>query len=122
MVTTLTRDDIAAAAVTTVNDLLKLAAGVDVRQRGAFGIQTDVSLDGGTFDQITILLNGVPLTNPQTGHLAADFPVGLDDIERVEILRGAAARVFGTQAFSGAINLVTSPTGRSVEVGSEVCS
>ncbi len=119
MVTTLTRDDIAAAAVTTVNDLLKLAAGVDVRQRGAFGIQTDVSLDGGTFDQITILLNGVPLTNPQTGHLAADFPVGLDDIERVEILRGAAARVFGTQAFSGAINIVTSPTGRSVAVGAE---
>ena len=92
MVTTLTREDIAAAAVASVNDLLKLAAGVDVRQRGAFGIQTDVSVDGGTFDQIAILLNGVPFTHPQTGHLAVDLPVDLSDIERVEILRGAAAR------------------------------
>lgn len=119
MVTTLTREDIAAAAVASVNDLLKLAAGVDVRQRGAFGIQTDVSVDGGTFDQIAILLNGVPFTHPQTGHLAVDLPVDLSDIERVEILRGAAARVFGTQAFSGAINVVTSPAGRRVQASVE---
>lgn len=106
-VTTLSRDDIAAAGVTSVNDVLKLAAGVDVRQRGSFGMQTDISIDGGTFDQITLLLNGVPINNPQTGHNAADFPVNLSDIERIEVLEGAASRVFGTQAFSGAINIVT---------------
>lgn len=106
-VVTLSREDLAAAGITTINDALKLSAGVDVRQRGGFGIQTDISINGGTHDQLTILLNGVPLTNPQTGHLAADFPVNLSDVERIEILEGAASRVMGTQAFSGAINIVT---------------
>lgn len=106
-VTTLSREDLAAAGVTSVNDLLKKVVGVDVRQRGGFGMQTDISIDGGTFDQITLLVNGVAINNPQTGHNAADFPLNLSDIERVEILEGAASRVFGSQAFSGAINIVT---------------
>ncbi len=106
-VMTLTHDDLAAAGVRTVNDVLKLSASVDVRQRGGFGIQTDISIDGGTHDQITILLNGVPLVNPQTGHNAADFPLNISDIERVEVLEGAASRVMGSQAFSGAVNVVT---------------
>ncbi len=107
IVTTLTRQDIERAAVQSIPDLLKQLAGVDVRQRGAFGIQTDISIDGGTFDQITLLLNGIAINNPQTGHLSADFPVVVDDIERIEVLQGAASRVFGSQAFSGAINIVT---------------
>ena len=106
-VLTLTHDDLAAAGVRTVNDVLKLSASVDVRQRGGFGLQTDISIDGGTHDQITIMLNGIPIVNPQTGHNAADFPVNVADIERIEVLEGAASRVMGSQAFSGAINVVT---------------
>ena len=75
IVEVITRDDIHRAQATTINDILKLATGVDVRQRGGFGVQTDISINGGTFDQITILLNGVDISNPQTGHNAADFPV-----------------------------------------------
>ena len=104
------RQQIESAAVQTINDLLKLAVGVDVRQRGGFGIQTDISIDGGTFDQITLLLNGVNITSPHTGHLSADFPVSLSDIERIEILEGAASRVYGASAFGGAINVVTKKT------------
>ena len=107
IVEVISRDDIHRAEAQTINDVLKLATGVDVRQRGGFGVQTDISINGGTFDQITILLNGVPLTSPQTGHNAADFPVSLDDIDHIEVLEGAAARVFGSAAFSGAINIVT---------------
>ncbi|KAA6338409.1 iron complex outermembrane receptor protein [termite gut metagenome] len=101
------RNDIQAAAAHSINDLLEYAASVDVRQRGEFGIQTDISVRGGTFDQITILLNGVTINNPQTGHLTADFPVSVNDIERIEIIEGPAARVFGTSAFTGVINIVT---------------
>lgn len=107
IVSVITRDDINHAAVESVNDVLKLATGVDVRQRSGFGVQTDISINGGTFDQIQILLNGMPLSSPQTGHNAADFPVALADIERIEVLEGASARVFGSSAFSGAINIVT---------------
>ena len=107
IVTVITSDDIHRAAVATVNDALKMATGVDVRQRGGFGVQTDISIGGGTFDQIAILLNGVNIGNPQTGHLSADFPVSLEDIERIEIIEGASSRVFGASAFNGAINIVT---------------
>lgn len=109
LVTVLTREDINSYAAETVNDVLKHATSVDVRQRGGFGVQTDISIGGGTFDQIAILLNGVNISNPQTGHLSADFPVSLDDIQRIEIIQGAAARVYGAGAFNGAINIVTTP-------------
>ena len=107
IVSVISRDDIQRAEAASVNDLLKLATGVAVRQRGGFGVQTDISINGGTFDQITILLNGVNISSPQTGHNAADFPVSLSDIERIEVLEGASARVFGSSAFNGAINIVT---------------
>ena len=107
IVSVITCDDIHRAAAQTINDVLKLATGVDVRQRGGFGVQTDISINGGTFDQITILLNGVNISNPQTGHNASDFPVALADIDHIEVLEGAASRVFGTSAFNGAINIVT---------------
>lgn len=107
MVTVLSKADIQAAAVHSINDLLKFATGVDVQQRGEFGIQTDISIRGGTFDQLTVLLNGVNISNPQTGHLTADFPISLNDVERIEILTGPAARVYGTSAFNGAINIIT---------------
>ena len=122
IVTVITSDDIHRAAVATVNDALKMVTGVDVRQRGGFGVQTDISIDGGTFDQIAILLNGVNIGNPQTGHLSADFPVSLEDIERIEIIEGAAARMFGASAFNGAVNIVTKGSRSSRVQGSPVTS
>jgi len=107
MVTVLRAADIAAAAVHSINDLLEYAVGVDVRQRGEYGVQTDISVRGGNFDQITVLLNGVNISSPHTGHLTADFPITPLDIVQVEVLEGPAARVFGTSAFTGVINIVT---------------
>ena len=107
IVTVLDREAIAVAPVQSINDLLKYAAGVDVRQRGDMGVQTDISIRGGTFDQITILLNGINICDPQTGHNAADFPVELSEIERIEVLEGPAGRVYGTSSLVGAINIVT---------------
>lgn len=98
---------IAAIPASTVTDLLKTAVGVDVRQRGGLGVQSDISIRGGTSDQIAILLNGINISDPQTGHNAADFPVDLRDIRRIEILEGPASRVYGTASLLGAINLVT---------------
>ncbi len=107
MVTILSRDDIQAAAVQSINDLLKLAVGVDVRQRGPIGAQTDVSVRGSNYEQITVLLNGINVCDPQTGHNSFDFPVDISDIERIEVLEGPAARVYGTSSLVGAINVVT---------------
>lgn len=107
LVQVIDRKQIESSAVQSVNDLLKLAAGVDVRQRGPFGVQTDISVNGGTDDQLTVLLNGVNISNPHTGHLTVDLPVSIDEVERIEVLEGGASRVYGAQAFSGVINIVT---------------
>jgi len=107
VVTVLTRDEIQAAPVQSVNDLLKLVTGVDVRQRGPIGAQTDVGIRGGTQEQITILLNGINICDPQTGHNTMDLPCDVADIVRIEVLEGPAGRVYGTQSLMGAINVVT---------------
>ena len=109
MVTVLERADIQAAPVQSVNDLLKYVASVDVRQRGPIGAQTDISIRGGNYEQITILLNGINICDPQTGHNAFDFPVDISEIERIKVLEGPAGRVYGTSSLLGAINIVTRP-------------
>jgi len=107
MVTVLEQADIQQAPVQSINDLLKYAVGVDVRQRGPIGAQTDISIRGGNYEQITILLNGINICDPQTGHNAFDFPVDINDIDHIEVLEGPAGRVYGTSSLVGAINIVT---------------
>ena len=107
MVTVLDRQDIAQAPVQSINDLLKYAVGVDVRQRGPIGAQTDISIRGGTQDQIILLLNGINICDPQTGHNAMDLPVDLSDIVRIEVIEGPAGRIYGSSSLVGAVNIVT---------------
>ena len=109
MVTVLERADIAQAPVQSINDLLKYAVGVDVRQRGPIGAQTDISIRGGTSEQIIILLNGINICDPQTGHNVMDLPIDLSEIVRIEVLEGPAGRIYGTSSLVGAINIVTRP-------------
>ncbi len=96
--------------VANLDELLETIAGVDIRNRGIGGTQADISIRGGSFDQVLVLLNGVNISDPQTGHYNLDIPIELSDVQRVEVLRGSAARVYGVNAFSGAINIITSQT------------
>jgi vitamin B12 transporter len=107
VVATITRTDIERAAVSSVIDLLEFASNIDIRQRGNNGVQADISIRGGTFDQVLILLNGVNITDPQTGHNNLNLPIDLSVVERIEILKGPGAWKFGMGAFSGAINIIT---------------
>ena len=113
VITTIEKLEIEKAAVRSIDDLLDYVAGIDVRQRGLNGVQADLSIRGGSFDQILVLLNGVNITDPQTGHFNLDIPVDIADVSRVEILQGSAARVLGPNAFSGAINIITNENHRS---------
>jgi vitamin B12 transporter len=106
-ITILDQEVIKALPVKSINELLTYVAGIDMRQRGPWGIQADVSIDGGTFDQTLVLLNGIKITDPQTGHNMMQIPVNVDAIERIEILKGAAARIYGINALNGAINIIT---------------
>jgi iron complex outermembrane receptor protein len=108
IISVVSREEIEAAPVQSIQELLEYALSVDVRQRGVHGVQADISVRGGSFDQTLILLNGINISDPQTGHYSLDLPVSLKSIQRIEILEGPAARVFGPNAFSGAINIITS--------------
>ncbi len=108
LITQVSQAEIEALPVQTVADILQYLPGVDVRTRGANGAQADISMRGGTFDQVLVLLNGVPLSDFHTGHYALNIPVSTEMIERVEVLQGTSANLHG--AFSGAINIVTKTT------------
>lgn len=101
------KEEITKAPVQSLSELLEYALNVDIRQRGDYGVQADISIRGGSFEQCLILLNGVKMNDPQTGHHNMNLPVDLQDIDRIEILEGPAARVYGTNAFTGAINIIT---------------
>lgn len=98
---------IMALPVKSVNELLSYVAGVDLRQRGPTGTQSDISIDGSTFDQVLVLVNGVKMSDPQTGHHAMNLPIPLSAIDHIEIVRGPAARTYGVNALAGAVNIVT---------------
>ena len=107
MVTVITSQEIERSPIQSIQDLLNNYSGVDIQQRGPHGVQSDISIRGGSFDQTAILLNGINLTNPQTGHYSFDIPINLSDIERIEIIQGPSSLAYGAGAFSGGINIIT---------------
>lgn len=106
-VTVITSKEIERAPVRSIEDLLTYVTGVDISQRGPHGVQADISLRGGSFDQTAILINGINLTNPHTGHYSFDLPINLSDIERIEIVQGPTSLIYGASAFSGGVNIIT---------------
>jgi vitamin B12 transporter len=89
----ITAEQIASMPVKSINEILSYVAGVDVRQRGPNGTQADIGIDGGTFDQTLVLVNGFKMSDPQTGHNMMNLPIPLEAIERIEILKGAATEL-----------------------------
>ena len=103
----ITAKEIQDAPVQTIEDLLEYAINVDVRQRSGQGVQSDVSIRGGSFEQVLIMLNGIKFNDPQTGHHNMNIPISIEQIKRIEVLTGGASRVFGNYAYTGAINIIT---------------
>ena len=106
-ITVITSEDIKNSTATNVTDLLQSVAGLDIRRRGIDGMQSDIYIRGGQFNQTLILIDGFKTEDPQTGHHTMNMMIPIEDIERIEIIKGPSARIFGQNAFSGAINIVT---------------
>jgi len=106
-ITILTQEDITKSAASNLADVLQSVAGVDVRRRGIEGMQSDLYIRGGNFDQTLLLIDGVKMDDAQTGHHTMNGILSLENIERIEIIKGPAARIYGQNAFTGAINIIT---------------
>ena len=106
-ITVISAASIKQSPATNLAELLQQEAGIDVRRQGVNGMQADLYIRGGSFDQTLLLIDGIKVEDPQTGHHTLNMALPLEVIERVEIIKGPAARVFGQNAFTGAINIVT---------------
>lgn len=103
----LNAEEIKALPVSNITDLLRYINSIDLKMRGFEGVQSDIGIRGGTFEQTLILVDGVKLSDPQTGHHNLNIPVSLENIERIEVLKGQGSKTFGPNAFSGTINIIT---------------
>lgn len=107
VVAVIQQKDIERAAVQNIQDLLRYIQGADLRSRGSEGVQADLNILGGTFDQTLVMINGINFTDPQTGHHSLNIPVDISQIERIELLHGPGAWSDGGIAYSGAVNIIT---------------
>lgn len=109
----ITSEEIARAPARTVAEVLASALGLDVLSRSPG--QTDVAIRGGTFEQVLVLVDGLRMSDPQTGHFDLDLAVPLGEIERIEVLRGGASALYGSDALTGVVNVVTRRNGSGWE-------
>ena len=102
-----TQRDIRALSVNSVDQLLDQVGGLDVKSRGGFGVQGDLTMRGSTFNGVLLLLDGARINDPYTGHFLMDLPVPLSEIARVEVLHGPATALYGPDALGGVVHLIT---------------
>lgn len=104
-----------ALPVNSVDELLRYLPGIEVQQRGPGGSQSNIILRGGTFQQVLIIIDGVKLNDPITGHFNSYIPIHPSEIERIEILKGAASAIYGSEAVGGVINIITKTFAGKIE-------
>ena len=103
----LTKEQIQQLPATTFYELLQTICGVEVQSRGGFGVQGDIVMRGSTFSQVLVLIDGMKINDPLTGHFNCYVPISNMEIERIEILKGAGASMYGPDAVGGVINIIT---------------
>jgi len=108
------KEEIINSPANNVAELLQQVAGIDIRRRGTSGMQADLYIRGGGFDQTLLLIDGIKVEDPQTGHHTMNMALPIEVIERIEIIKGAASRIYGQNAFTGAINIITSKVAEDI--------
>ncbi|MCC7402351.1 MAG: TonB-dependent receptor [Chitinophagaceae bacterium] len=113
--------------VHSVDELLRYVPGIEIQSRGPEGSQSDIVLRGGTFQQVLVMLDGIRLNDPNTGHFSAYIPIAPAEIDHIEILKGASSAIYGSDAVGGVISIVTKTfagkkiqdAGKNIQVAAE---
>ncbi|SMC38826.1 TonB-dependent receptor plug domain-containing protein [Chryseobacterium sp. YR221] len=119
-ISVITKEDIAHSPARSIDEILQQVSGMDIRRRGANGVQSDIGFRGSSFEQVLLLLNGIRMNDSQTGHNNMNIPVDLADVEKIEVIKGPAARRFGQNAYAGVINIITKVNpGKRVKISAD---
>ncbi|MBU4538291.1 MAG: TonB-dependent receptor [Weeksellaceae bacterium] len=108
-ITVISKKEISNSPAKSIEEVLAQFTGMDIRKRGGNGVQADISMRGSSFEQVLILVNGIRMNDSQTGHNSMSIPFDLASVEKIEIVKGPAARRFGQNAYAGVINIITKP-------------
>ncbi len=111
---TFTASDIKERNPGSLADLLDSIGGLELRYRGPLGVQGDLSLNGSTAEQVAVLIDGLNVTDPQTGHHNLDIPLTIFDVEKIEVFKEGSSSSCGAGAFAGSVNIVTKKPTRKV--------
>ena len=100
-------DEFLKLPVNSIDELLRYVPGIEIQARGPMGSQSDIVLRGGTFQQVLVIVDGIRINDPLTGHFNSYIPIAPAEIERIEILKGASSAIYGSDAVGGVIHIIT---------------
>ena len=106
-VVVITKQQIQNSPATSIDELLQFHSGLDIKRRGSNGVQSDITIRGSSFEQVLILVNGIRMNDSQTGHNTFNIPFDISAVERIEIIKGSSAKLYGQNVYAGVINIVT---------------
>lgn len=106
-VTVLDEEQIKKIPASSLDELLRGVMGIEMQMRGVGGAQGDITVRGGTFNQVLVLLDGIRINDPLTGHFSSYIPIPVSSVRRIEIIRGPSSAQYGSEAVGAVINVVT---------------
>lgn len=106
--TIVTAEEIEKFQYQDITDALRTVPGLHVVPSGARGTVTTVFTRGANSNQTLVLLNGMPINDPSFPNGAANLAgIPLDNVARIEVIRGPQSALYGSQAIGGVINIIT---------------
>ena len=102
---TFSSKDIQEKKLNSTPDILRYSSGIDLRYRGTSGVQGDLSIRGSTYEQVAVLIDGIKINDPQTGHHNLDIPLTSMAIEKISVIKQGSSSLYGAGALSGSINI-----------------
>ena len=103
----LTAEDIENRQALTVSDLLRTLPGIEIDRSGPIGTTTTLRMRGGESNHTLVIIDGVVVNDESLGSIYNFSDLLTTDIERIEVIRGPQSAIFGSEALSGVINIIT---------------